>query len=531
MDREASMAKARRRKSGDRAAKVDVLTWGDLASRPKGRRQRKAEREVSRGRSSCALAAAKGRTWRKVKRVRASLAAMPQKPRQLGLPFESRGEAPTDERSVEAATAAKESERPGSADLMERVLSRPNLKGALKRVKSNRGSPGIDGMTVAELPGYLRENWPRIREDLLTGTYQPQPVRRQQIPKSGGGVRELGIPTVLDRFIQQALLQVLQPRFDPSFSTHSFGFRPGRSAHGAVKAARDYVQSGRRYVVDVDLERFFDRVNHDVLMGKLARRVADRRVLGLVRRYLVAGVMAHGVVIERHEGTPQGGPLSPLLANVLLDEVDKELERRGHAFTRYADDANVYVYSRRAGDRAMKLLRRLFARLRLRVNEEKSAVDLARNRKILGYSFWYSRDGTVRLRVANKALGVMKDRVRRITRRTRGRSIAQVVVDLQEYLPGWKEYFALAETPGVFGDLDQWIRHRLRAIHLKQWKRGRTVFREMRARGASAAVAATVAANTRRWWRNSAMHLHTVLTVRYFDELGVPRLRPITSTP
>jgi RNA-directed DNA polymerase len=454
---------------------------------------------------------------------------MPQMPRQLELPFEGRGEAPSVERSAEAVAATKESERPGG-ELMERVLSRPNLKAALKRVKSNRGSPGVDGMTVEELPAFLRSHWPRLREELLAGTYQPQAVRHQQIPKSGGGVRELGIPTVLDRFVQQALLQVLQPRFDPSFSSRSYGFRPGRSAHAAVQAARDYVQSGRRYVVDVDLEKFFDRVNHDVLMSRLARRIADRRVLGLIRRYLEAGVMANGVVMDRHEGTPQGGPLSPLLANVLLDEVDKELERRGHAFIRYADDCNVYVRSRRAGERAMKLMRRLFARLRLRVNEAKSAVDLAWNRKILGYSFWMAAGSTVKLRVARKALDALKDRIRRTTRRSGGRSITQVVAALREYLPGWSQYFALAETPRAFGALDQWLRHRLRALHLKQWKRGRTVFREMCSRGSSVDVAAQVAANTRRWWRNSALYLQTVLTTRYFDELGVPRLQRVTST-
>jgi RNA-directed DNA polymerase len=455
---------------------------------------------------------------------------MPQMPRQLELPFEGRGEAPCAERSVEAATATKGSGHLGSADLMERVLSRPNLKAALKRVKSNRGSPGIDGMTVEELPAYLRVHWPRLREEILAGTYRPQAVRRQQIPKSGGGVRELGIPTALDRFIQQALLQVLQPRFDPTFSSHSYGFRPGRSAHAAVRAARDYIQSGRRYVVDVDLEKFFDRVNHDVLMSRLARRIADRRLLGLIRRYLEAGVMANGVVTDRHEGTPQGGPLSPLLANALLDEVDKELERRGHAFVRYADDCNVYVRSRRAGERAMELLRRLFARLRLRVNDDKSAVDLAWHRKILGYSFWIGAGRTVRLRVARKSIDALKERIRRTTWRSGGRSITQVVAELRKYLPGWAQYFALAETPKVFGDLDQWLRHRLRALHLKQWKRGRTVFRELRSRGASTAVARRVAANTRRWWRNSALCLQTVLTTRYFDELGVPRLRHVTST-
>jgi group II intron reverse transcriptase/maturase len=407
---------------------------------------------------------------------------------------------------------------------MERVLSRPNLKAALKRVRKNKGSPGHDGMTVEELSQYLREHWPRLREQLLAGTYRPSPVKRQQIPKSGGGMRELGIPTVLDRFIQQALLQVLQPVFDASFSEHSYGFRPGRSAHAAVLAAQRHVQAGRRVVVDVDLEKFFDRVNHDVLMSRLAKRIQDRRVLRLIRRYLEAGVMANGVVVERQEGTPQGGPLSPLLANVLLDEVDKELERRGHAFVRYADDCNVYVRSRRAGDRVMQLLRRLFARLRLRVNESKSAVDFATKRKLLGYSFWIGAGRAVKLRVARSALVEMKDRVRRITRRVGGRSINQIISELREYLPGWKLYFGLAETPRIFADLDEWLRHRLRAVQLKQWKRGRTVYREMRARGATEHVAARVAANTRRWWKNSSMELNSALPTSHFLALGLPRL-------
>jgi len=305
---------------------------------------------------------------------------------------------------------------------MEAVLSRSNLQAALKRVRSNKGSPGIDGMTVEELPGWLREHWPGVRERLRAGTYQPRPVKRQLIPKRGGGMRELGIPTVLDRFIQQAVLQVLQPRFDPTFSQHSHGFRPGRRAHDAVREAQAYVQEGRRWVVDVDLEKFFDRVNHDVLMGKLAVRIGDKTVLGLIRRYLDAGIMANGVVVERHEGTPQGGPLSPLLANVLLDEVDTELEKRGHAFVRYADDCNVYVRSKRAGERVMELLRRLYARLRLRVNESKSAVAYATHRQFLGFAFWVGPGQVVKRRVAPKALGTLKDRGRRLTRRTRGRS-------------------------------------------------------------------------------------------------------------
>lgn len=437
----------------------------------------------------------------------------------------SGGEAPRGDRSVEASTAARGSGHPGDdGALMECVVSRANLKAALKRVRKNKGSPGVDGMSTEELLPFLWDNWARIRESLLSGRYQPSPVKRQEIPKSGGGVRELGIPTVLDRFIQQALLQVLQPGFDATFSEHSYGFRPRRSAHDAVMAAKRYVQEGGRFVVDVDLEKFFDRVNHDVLMGRLAKRIPDRRVLGLIRRYLDAGVMVSGVVMERYEGTPQGGPLSPLLANVLLDEVDKELEKRGHTFVRYADDCNVYVRSRRAGERVMGLLRRLFARLRLRVNEEKSAVDLATRRKILGYSMWVAPGRTVRLRVAGKALSAMKERVRHITRRTGGRSTEQVIAALREYLPGWRTYFSLAETPGIFGDLDGWIRHRLRALQLKQWKRGRTAYRELRARGASALVAARVAANTRRWWKNASMALHTVLPASHFDALGLPRL-------
>jgi RNA-directed DNA polymerase len=295
--------------------------------------------------------------------------------RQLELPLAGRGEAPARERSEEAPTANHENERSGASDLMERVVSRPNLQAALKRVRKNKGSPGIDGMTVDELGDHLRAHWTALREQMRAGTYQPLPVKQQLIPKSGGGIRKLGIPTVLDRFIQQALLQVLQPMLDPGFSQHSHGFRPGRRAHDAIVEAQRYVQSGREWVVDVDLEQFFDRVNHDVLMGRLEKRIGDRRVLGLIRRYLAAGILANGMEMDRHEGTPQGGPLSPLLANVLLDEVDKELEKRGHAFVRYADDCNVYVQSRRAGERVMGLLRRLYARLRLRINESKSAID------------------------------------------------------------------------------------------------------------------------------------------------------------
>jgi group II intron reverse transcriptase/maturase len=407
---------------------------------------------------------------------------------------------------------------------MEAVVERRNLQTALKRVRQNKGSPGIDGMTVDELPDYLRVHWPRLREHLLAGTYQPQPVRRQTIPKSSGGERELGIPTVLDRFIQQAILQVLQPRFDPTFSQHSHGFRPRRSAHDAVREAQRYVQQGRVVVVDVDLENFFNRVNHDVLMGRLAKRTEDRRLLGLIRRYLNAGVMANGVVMERHEGVPQGGPLSPLLANVLLDEVDKELEKRGHAFVRYADDCNVYVRSQRAGERVMQTLRRLYAGLHLRINESKSAVARVQDRKFLGYTFWVSPMGEVRRTIASKARDVMKERVRRMTSRVRGRSVAQVCQDLRVYLPGWKAYFRLVEFAGVFRDLDRWIRHRLRALQLKHWKRGPTIFRELRARGMSPRDARQVAGNASSWWRNSRMLINVALPNKLFDELGLPRL-------
>lgn len=448
----------------------------------------------------------------------------PQMSRQLELPFESRGEAPGVERSEEEPAAVRGDERSGASGLMEAVVSRPNLQAALKRVRRNKGGAGIDGMRVEELSDHLRENWPRLREQLLCGRYQPAMVRQHLIPKSGGGMRKLGIPTVLDRFIQQALLQVLQPMFDPSFSQHSHGFRPSRRAHEAVVEAQRYVQQGRRIVVDVDLEQFFDRVNHDVLMGRLAKRIGDRRVLGLIRRYLEAGVLANGLAMERHEGTPQGGPLSPLLANVLLDEVDKELEKRGHAFVRYADDCNVYVRSRRAGERVMGLLTRLYAKLRLRVNVSKSAVDLATRRKLLGYSFWVASGRAVKRRVSAKALGVLKDRVRVITRRTGGRSVEQVVEGLRGYLTGWKQYYRLADTPRVFGQLDEWLRHRLRAIHLKHWKRGPTIYQELRRRGLSSVAAARVAANGRRWWRNSAMTINAAFPIRYFDELGLPRL-------
>jgi len=447
-----------------------------------------------------------------------------QKFAEAELPLMDRGEAPKGERSGEILTAACGNGRLGNDRLMERVVERGNVKVALKRVRQNKGRPGIDGMTVDELVPWLVENWEAVRAQLLDGTYQPKPVREQEIPKGGGGVRKLGIPTVLDRFIQQAFLQVLQPMFDPTFSEHSHGFRPGRNAHDAVCEAQRYIQEGRRVVVDVDLEKFFDRVCHDVLMGRMEKRIGDKRMLRLIRRYLEAGIMVNGVVMERHEGTPQGGPLSPLLANLLLDEVDKELEKRGLAFVRYADDLNIYVRSKRAGRDAMQLLKKLYGHLRLRINEAKSAVDRPWNRKLLGYSFWVAPGKLVKRKVAPKALEAMKERVRDITRRSGGRSMKSVFTELRGYLRGWKEYFRLADTPKVLGELDEWIRHRLRMVQLKQWKRGKTIYREMRRLGAPEDVARQVAGNSRRWWRNSGLLLNTALPTSYYDRTGVPRL-------
>ena len=447
-----------------------------------------------------------------------------QMTRQLELPLEVGGEAPQGQRSGEAPTATTGPGGSGDDCLMERVVERDNVTAALRRVRQNQGSPGVDGMTVDELPTYLAEQWEALRGQLLEGTYQPKPVRKVEIPKSGGGVRTLGIPTVLDRLIQQSILQVLQPMVDPTFSEHSHGFRPGRSAHRAVCEAQRYIQGGRRVVVDADVEQFFDRVNHDVLMRRVEKRIGDKRMLGLIRRYLEAGIMMNGVVMERYEGTPQGGPLSPLLANVLLDEVDKELETRGLAFVRYADDLNIYVRSTRAGEDAMQTLRRLYARLRLRINEAKSAVARPWDRTFLGYSFWCAKGGVVKRRVAPKALVAMKERVRGITARNGGRGMPSVFAELRSYLTGWKAYFRLAETPRIFGNLDAWIRHRLRMVQLKQWKRGTTTYREMKRLGATEDAARQVAAHSRRWWKNSALLLNTALPTCYYDGMGVPRL-------
>lgn len=442
------------------------------------------------------------------------------------LPLGGHGETVVTQRSGEASSAITGNTCSGNDCLMEQVVERDNLQRALKRVKQNKGSPGIDGMRVDQLPDYLRAHWRDLREQLLAGTYQPTPVRRHAIPKPGGGERLLGIPTVLDRFIQQAILQVLQPRFDPTFSQHSYGFRPGRRAHDAILAAQRYVEEGRHWVVDIDLEKFFDRVNHDVLMGRLAKRIADKRILTLSRRYLEAGIMANGVVIERHEGTPQGGPLSPLLANVLLDEVDKELERHGHTFCRYADDCNVYVRSKRAGERVMQWLKKRYATLKLRVNDSKSAVAKVWGRPFLGFDLRRPRGREeVKRATSHQAIAAMKQRIRAITRRNGGRSMETVIEELKAFLTGWKEYFRLAQTPSVFRGLDQWIRHRLRVVQLKQWKRGTTVYRELCARGVPAYRARAAAAHATGWWR-TADHgaVKMALPIRHYDQLGVPHL-------
>ena len=415
---------------------------------------------------------------------------------------------------------------PGGAgrDLLLQVLERGNMQRAWKRVKANKGAAGVDGLDIGQTKEHLKRAWPTIRRQLMEGTYRPLPVRRVGIPKADGSERELGIPTVTDRLVQQALLQVLQPLIDPTFSEHSHGFRPGRRARDAVLAAQQYVQEGYRVVVDVDLSRFFDRVNHDILMERLARRIDDKAVLRLIRRYLVAGIMDGGVVMVRYEGTPQGGPLSPLLANVLLDEVDRELERRGHRFVRYADDCNVYVRSRRAGERVLAGLTKLYERLHLKVNEAKTAVAPATGRKFLGYELWRSAGDRIKCAVARKALATFKQRVRQLTRRSGGRNLSEIAERLRAYMPGWKAYFQLAQTPKVFRELDEWIRHRLRAVQLKHWRRGTTIYRALKAMGASDEDARKVAANSRCWWRNSRMRLNRALPIAYFDRLGVPRL-------
>jgi RNA-directed DNA polymerase len=456
---------------------------------------------------------------------------MRQMPERSGRAGRRHGEAGPDTASDETRGTLHEHPDTGSAKqlagtggLLEAALTRQNLQTAWKRVKTNKGAAGVDGLNIEQTAHVLQTSWPDIRQALLAGSYRPSPVRKVLIPKPDGSQRELGIPTVTDRLIQQALLQVLQPLIDPTFSEHSHGFRPGRRAHDAVKAARAYVQSGKRVVVDVDLAKFFDRVNHDILIDRLRKCIDDAGVIRLIRAYLNAGIMDGGVVVDRHLGTPQGGPLSPLLANVLLDEVDKALEARSCCFARYADDCNVYVGSKKAGERVMAYLRKLYTGLKLQINEAKSAVVSAFGRKFLGYELWVAKGKEVKCAVAYKALDNFKARIRQLTRRSGGRSMTQVVEKLRPYLLGWKAYFGMAQTPRVWRELDEWLRHRLRAIQLKHWKRPKAIYRELKALGASKDVANQVAGNCHRWWRNSDGAIKRVLTIAYFDRLGVPRL-------
>ena len=449
--------------------------------------------------------------------------AVHQMPVLAGRVNQQRGEASSAIISDEVRTPHHEPLNAGQG-LLEQVLARENMQRAWKRVKANDGAAGVDGLNISQTQEYLKQVWPGIRQQLEEGTYRPSPVRRVGIPKPDGSERELGIPTVTDRLIQQALLQVLQPLIDPTFSEHSYGFRPGRNAHEAVLAALQHVQEGYRVVVDVDLSKFFDRVNHDILIDRLRRRVDDPAIIRIIRAYLNAGIMMNGVDTKRETGTPQGGPLSPLLANVLLDEVDRELERRGHRFVRYADDSNVYVRSLKAGERVMKLLKRLYDKLHLQINESKSAIAGVFGRKFLGYAFWAAPKGLIKLKVAAKARETFKRKIRSLTRRTGGRSIVEVIEKLRPYVLGWRAYFALSQTPGVWRELDKWMRHRMRSLQLKQWKRGSTIYRELIRLGAKPDVAWSVAANCRRWWHNSQMLLNNVLTIAYFDKLGMPRL-------
>ncbi|HEY3411720.1 MAG TPA: group II intron reverse transcriptase/maturase [Armatimonadota bacterium] len=431
---------------------------------------------------------------------------------QLAFVYEAAGEAqPVHSEGTQAVTppvgtetgAGRQTLHPVAlADgLMEAVVDAENMRQAHKRVRTNKGSPGIDSMTVKEMAGYLKTEWPRIRLELLAGTYKPQPVKRVEIPKPDGGVRELGIPTVVDRLIQQAVLQVLTPLYDPTFSEHSYGFRPGRSAHQALLQAREYVAGGKGWVVDLDLEKFFDRVNHDVLMGRLRHRIGDKRLLKLIRGYLTAGVLCNGVVFDREEGTPQGGPLSPLLANVLLDDLDKELERRGHCFCRYADDCNIYVHSERAGQRVMASVTQYLERkLRLKVNQAKSAVARPSARKFLGYRL-YGRGERTRLLIAHKSLKRAKDTIRRITRRNRGVSLLRVVSELRSFTDGWVAYYHLNASKTVFEQMDQWIRRRVRCYQWKQWKTPRNRARQLRKAGIGPYLAWGVAYDGPGLWR------------------------------
>jgi len=446
---------------------------------------------------------------------------------KLDFPSESAGEARQAGREeTESRQTMHQPENPASTHgLMEEVCKRENLLEALRRVKANKGSTGIDGRTVGQLSGYLKEHWPTIREQLLNGTYEPQPVRRVEIPKpDGGGMRKLGIPTTLDRFLQQAVMQVLQRQWDPTFSDHSYGFRPGRSAHQAVAQAQHYIAEGYGWVVDLDLEKFFDRVNHDKLMGQIVKRVEDHRLRKLIRAFLNAGVMENGLVSPSVEGTPQGGPLSPLLSNLVLDELDRELARRGHRYARYADDCNIYVRSERAGQRVMKSIKRfIMQKLKLKVNEAKSAVGRPQERKFLGFSF--TEGPEVKRVIAPKALGRFKQRVREITRRAKSVSIETTIEELGPYMRGWRNYFGLCETPEVLMYLTRWVRLRLRAALWRQWKTQRRRRAALMALGVGQQLASNTAGSGHGpWYLARSKALSVGLSNRHFRTLGLPSL-------
>ena len=447
-----------------------------------------------------------------------------QKPPDRGTTEQRReGKLPLADQSAEPSPARDEGK--SNVELWEQVWERENLFTALKRVERNAGAPGIDGMTVNDLRPYLKEHWLEIRAALESETYQPSPVRRVEIPKPDGGVRLLGIPTVIDRLLQQAIAQVLTLLFEGKFSQHSYGFRPGRSAHDAMKQAQAYTQAGYEWVVDIDLEKFFDRVNHDMLMARVAREVKDKRILKLIRAYLNSGVMINGVVMETEEGTPQGGPLSPLLSNIMLDDLDKELEQRGHKFVRYADDCNIYVKTQRAGERVMESVREfLEKKLKLKVNPKKSKVDRATRVKFLGFSF-YKYKGEMLIRVAGRSLERFRDKLRRLTKRTRSGQLEELIQEINMYTVGWIGYYRQANTPSVYEDLDKWIRRRLRQLIWKRWKRGTTRYQKLVRMGIPKWRAQEGAGGSSPWRMATSPVINEALSNGYFRNLGLKSIK------